>query len=562
MKKLCQPSPPVRRHRTLKKPSTHETSKLEEKLDGLVTLLKSATQGMPGLINPDLSHGDVFPATSENAPATASPSGASDAGFIPSKSLSNGGGLPEPTYTPTTTNSLRSMPLNDFSLQPDLHPALEPSAEDAELYLNKFRNDFVKHLPFIIIPPSVTSHQLRQDRPILWIAIMTVSSSNIAQQHSLSKEMREILARHAFVQGTRNMDFLLAVLVYATWDRGYCFGKPVLLSLLQLAIAILYDLELDKAPLKDPTLAIAYDLKGITKPTGIPRTLEERRAFLGCFLMSSVTCTALRKGSPLRWTAYSAECLRIIETEKEYETDELLIQLVKLRLICGRVRDFPWSSVVADTTTKAPAMFYLKSLEAELQDFKSNIPNSLSNNKALLIALHSTELTIYEVGLSQSHDNFNKQENRRIECLWACFNAVKSLFDVFLDISPAGYVGFSSMIYSNILQGLLVMQRLSTFEHAEWDRALVREHLNVSAILEESEKRFALVKEAAGLDDGGATNVDSFTDMASRVRFVKMLWYPTNAPTMAASDEIPSGDQLYDFQMEFSDPDWLRFIAP
>jgi hypothetical protein len=46
---------------------------------------------------------------------------------------------------------------------------------------------------------------------------MTVASSNSTQQISLSKEVRGILAREAFVEGTRNMDLLFAILVYATW---------------------------------------------------------------------------------------------------------------------------------------------------------------------------------------------------------------------------------------------------------------------------------------------------------------------------------------------------------
>jgi hypothetical protein len=63
-----------------------------------------------------------------------------------------------------------------------------------------------------------------------------------------------------------------------------------LISLIQLAIAILYDLGLDKPPSKDPAVMLAYDLKGVGKPSGISRvpSMEERRALLGCFLMSSV----------------------------------------------------------------------------------------------------------------------------------------------------------------------------------------------------------------------------------------------------------------------------------
>jgi hypothetical protein len=75
MHKLCQPSPPRRRAQTLKRTLAPETSKLEEKLDGLVTLLKSATQGMPGVINAALLNSSaqvLVPASHESTPGSTS----------------------------------------------------------------------------------------------------------------------------------------------------------------------------------------------------------------------------------------------------------------------------------------------------------------------------------------------------------------------------------------------------------------------------------------------------------------------------------------------------------
>lgn len=63
----------------------------------------------------------------------------------------------------------------------------------------------------------MTAYQLRQESPILWLCIMTVASTRSIQQEALSKEMRGVFGREAYVEGTRNMDLLLAVLVYATW---------------------------------------------------------------------------------------------------------------------------------------------------------------------------------------------------------------------------------------------------------------------------------------------------------------------------------------------------------
>jgi hypothetical protein len=171
--------------------------------------------------------------------------------------------------------------------------------------------------------------------------------------------------------------------------------------------------------------------------------------------------------------------------------------------------------------------------------------------------LYTTELSIYEIGFSQAPDAFNGEPNRRVECLWLCLNATKSWSDVFLSITPPEYVGFSALIYCAMPRCFVTMHRLATFEHAEWDQAILREHQDVSYFLEQSVKNFASVKEAAGLDIGGSEDVDSFTSMAARIRVIKMSWDSANAPAMT-SVGMPYNDGLYDFPMEFSDEDWLK----
>jgi hypothetical protein len=125
--------------------------------------------------------------------------------------------------------------------------------------------------------------------------------------------------------------------------------------------------------------------------------MEERRALLGCFLIDSAyesfrglktillilsRTSYFQKSDGLRWTTYSAECLRVIEETRELESDILLVQIVKSRLIFDAVMLAPWHDVMpdADHIVRPPAMFYLSALERQLQDFKSNIPNELQDN--------------------------------------------------------------------------------------------------------------------------------------------------------------------------------------
>ncbi|KAE9370271.1 hypothetical protein N431DRAFT_559479 [Stipitochalara longipes BDJ] len=564
MNKTCQPSPPMRKRRIMRKSSEKETSKLEQKLDGLVTLLTSATQSVPTIVNASATNtlSEISGPSNDDINFSYTPVGSSgNQQGINDRRVPSVERVSEPQFTSAASSSSAST-LGNLQ-QPTLPPVLQPSPEDAEFYLNKFRTQFIKYLPFMVLAPSVTSHQLRQDRPILWAAIMATASSNSTQQIALSKAVRATIGREAFVEGTRNMDLLLGILVYVVWDQRHSLDKPIYLSLGQLAIAMLYELGLDKPATSDPALILLYDLKGLRKPSRLSRapTSEERRALLGCFLMSSLSSSHLRKGDALRWTAYSNECLRVIETQKEADSDVLLVQLVKLRLILEKVTDAPWSGAVTqgDQSARPPAMFYLKSLESQIRDFKSKIPSELADNKILLMELYDTELRIHEIGLSQSPDIFNDQDNRRLECLYACLNAAKGWVDVFLSIPLAQYVGFSTPTYVNLIHWFVSVYRLSTFEHPEWDRGFVRENLDLSLVLETTERNFLQVKEVAGLDQNGSEDLDTFSIMASKTRVIKMWWEATTMSTLNSLSEAPS-DRMDDIPMDFLDDNWLRDV--
>lgn len=77
------------------------------------------------------------------------------------------------------------------------------------------------------------------------------------------------------------------------WFRGHyhVHDKPVITQATQLAMALVGNLGLNKPPLKEPKqIMLNLDARGCpTKPfSPSPRTMEERRAVLGCFLLGSV----------------------------------------------------------------------------------------------------------------------------------------------------------------------------------------------------------------------------------------------------------------------------------
>jgi len=173
--------------------------------------------------------------------------------------------------------------------------------------------------------------------------------------------------------------------------------------------------------------------------------------------------------------------------------------------------------------------------------------------------LYDTELRIHEVGLSQSPDVFCGQDNLRLECLYACFNAAKGWVDVFLSIPPVQYVGFSTPTYVSLMHWFVSVYRLSTFEHPEWDRGFVRQNLDLSSALETTERNFLQVKEVAGLDPNGSDDLDTFSIMASKARVIRMWWEATAGSTSNSVGEAPS-EGMNDIPMDFLDDSWLRDV--
>lgn len=104
----------------------------------------------------------------------------------------------------------------------------------------------------------------------------------------------------------------------------------------------------------------------------------------------------MQKGETLRWTSYCDECVRILQQEREAPSDLVLTQLAKLRLIALKTLDL---SLSEDGTT-LPTAFYMQSLQARLRDFKRTNPSELHNNRALLLELHNTELTVHELAMT------------------------------------------------------------------------------------------------------------------------------------------------------------------
>ena len=211
MNKECHPSVKVRKH-DAKRPAVSKTAQLEEKVDGLVSLLRSATQSVPVAADPNSTTVWNF-GGDNNIPAngTASPRNRIEGPM-------NGVSCdypPDPTLlTPATTDSdstFRHFPTSGVP------GGFEPSLYEAEEFLKIFRTQKSKYFPFVHIPSTTSAQQLHQERPFLWLCIMAMSSNSTSQQLALGSKIRHAVGRKMLLEYEKNLDLLLGLLAYIGW---------------------------------------------------------------------------------------------------------------------------------------------------------------------------------------------------------------------------------------------------------------------------------------------------------------------------------------------------------
>ncbi|RYP22129.1 hypothetical protein DL765_001888 [Monosporascus sp. GIB2] len=586
--------------------SRGRATRLEEKLDDLVTLLRSqastAAVGAGGVVgvsgvaaahavraaspqlaltpqstgddHPRLGVGDVFPSAQLVGPAVA-----------------NQVAVPACHQDPD--------PGRAFAVPDHLEPR-----QSAEESLRIFRENHLRFFPFVYIPPETTAKDLQRERPFLWLNIRTLTCKSSAQQHALGNRIREIVGRKVLAESERTMDLLLGLLGFLGWGLTQTTGRPFHVVFAGVAAAMVSDMRLDK-----PTHFNPFELSAF-KPYRFPypppsypphRTNEQRRAALACWVIGAINFCML-KSQHMRWTPHMEESLQKLADEPEWVGDQVLVVLVRVFRILEEVSHVRWSaSEVGDhaAATRSTPVYYVKALRANLEDIRRDLPPELMENRVVLTHLYSVEAQINELGLQNPAPSSPpvSMDFGRTECFEGFLRATKLWLEKYFSFEPAEYIGFTismCLFFSRLTQ---ILYRLSLTDDPTWDRAAVRHAVDLIATLEKGAARFASVARAAGFEGDGSDGGDIFTRVAHALQITIPNWrakleqagaIPATAPTAdgkagiagAGETDLAAGatttahesqlgssssvDRLEEFMMmDFADDPWItEFFTP
>ncbi|KAI5462859.1 hypothetical protein BGZ63DRAFT_379866 [Mariannaea sp. PMI_226] len=550
LRRECQPSAVVRK-RLSRRPAANKTARLEEKLDSLVTLLKTQAvasssnsqqqqQQPPNLTDSPHAQGQDQTETGyqpsltslEKRPVSVPITTLNANVPVPPQRLSAASATPSISTTPSSSH---------FSC--DIYPLDPPLSQNLQEdeYLRTFQSHHLKFLPFLYIPPGTTAAHLQRERPFAWLNIRALCCKSASETKQLNRKIREILAQSLLVDLERSLDLLLGLLIYLAWAMNHLEGKKILCAFSNLAISLVIDLRLDRPGQEDPCNETdSYNAFGHPIKQYVPasyRTNEERRAVLACYATCS-TIASLLKIQPMRWTSHMEDCLNHLASQPEYPGDEVLTTIAK---IC-KVKDDMNMTASARLTEfdsncppRPPPILYIKSFLARIEAVKKEVRADLLENKIIKSYLSNAFLVINNLPLfSQANPNVlpGLAEFGRTECVFACLHAIEQGFDNWFCFNIEELFGMSMAVMLHFGINTHFLYRLSIIEDPAWDRAAVRKALDLIQILERGAERVGSVPQAVGLQTNGG---DFFTSSAATLRNAIPMWRRAFANTDATS---------------------------
>ncbi|KAL2175080.1 uncharacterized protein P884DRAFT_207299 [Thermothelomyces heterothallicus CBS 202.75] len=530
------------------------TAQLEAKIEDLVTLLRH--QAAPAVKTPSLSNtgtniGTSTPTLSTHSTTTSqSEQGSSHPTPAPGLPLTRPDRGPGKVDAGPSCRS--SLPGDVVGPQAPAPPAAsaespsmpscvyQPNATEAAERLMTFRKYMLIFLPFVHLPATLTSEKLRESHPFLWFSIMTVTCRNVDRRLVMTEAIERFVAQRVVVDHEKSMDLLLGLLAMLGWTHYHLKGdKPKLSVLASLAKSLIYDLGLNKGPYETLISALLRAPTHHSSPRD--KTLEERRAVLACFLLTSQVAYTIKRLEALTWTSHMDECLQELSEQREWQGDDLLVAQVKVQLIVERL-----ARNISQSPDGIPPSYVLSSLRTQLQAIKAQLPPHLQQNDTILCHIFYAELAIHDVAMNKPKAGLSgiTSEMQRYEAIEGCISAIQGWFDRHFSIPSYVYIGMTFTYWWSMAHCLLTLSKISTLNEPGWNREAVRNRIDLLAVLDQLGIRFDEVSAQLQLETGPTVEEDPFSKFAKLVRTMKTNWAPEVAP--AQRNPGPSATTMTD----------------
>jgi hypothetical protein len=255
---------------------------------------------------------------------------------------------------------------------------------------SRYTDRMAPHLPGVVFPAGTTAAEIRKTKPVLFLSIMAVSSSELPSvQRTLTKELMQILADKVIVVGEKSLELVQALQVAVMWYwPPEHFEELKFYQLVHIAAVMAIDIGLGrKKSVMGGGLGLKKHIPAEWRqqhfkkhPLPDPTSLEARRAWLACYFLATNTAMALHRPNLIRWNSFMTECVDILESSPEAApTDKYFCHLVWTHKLAEEVgiqfdMDDPSANInIADSRTQ----YALRGFERDLEKYRNSVPEEL-----------------------------------------------------------------------------------------------------------------------------------------------------------------------------------------
>lgn len=393
--------------------------------------------------------------------------------------------------------------------------------ESDETLLSTFLTRMATYYPFVVLPPGTTVGQLESTKPLLLSAIKMVASvrhlrSLRAQSYLVMKHISE----HLLLRSERSLELLQTILLLLGWYHYHCMMHAQMNNLTALAYSLATDLYLNKPPgVHERTQLLVLNP---SQPG--TRTNDERRALCGVWYIGSVVSLAFSKMDQPRYTPYIDRCVRELEEAKEYDSDLVLVQLVRIQHLSDRISQLHAKDRLLDDLPgipRAPVNAYLNVFQAELNKHEAQIPRHLKSHKLVLLALKTATLRLWEPpvldlqlleNLTNSLTSMSLGSPSTLDILYRSNAAVKDWFDFWLTIEVTEYFYIPLVASSQLIVAVTMLARWAKLsntdpapppsQHQQQVNTVYSRHTGLNTLNSNPNNMFAVNNEVPSVNPG------------------------------------------------------------
>lgn len=396
--------------------------------------------------------------------------------------------------------------------------------DQANDFFTRYTELMVPHLPAVVFPRGTTAADIRKTKPILFLALMAVSSSEYPNiQRQLVKELTRLFADKIVVDGEKSIELVQALQISVVWYfPPEHFEELKFYQFVHVGAVMAIDLGLGRRRNSSKTRLVPYtwrDHPFRKHPLPDPTSIECRRAWLACYFMASNVAMALHRPNLIRWNSFMTECIDILESSPEAApTDKFLCHLVWTHRLAEEVgiqfsMDDPSSFV---NVAEPKVQYALRAFERELTKYSDGIPQA-EKGPALILGFHVLNLYMHEIALYvEKSDDFRTTFSAgvltepvpglnesltpaHINALSSCLTAIDGIFETFLSMDVSSIRCLPVFNFVRVAYAVVVLIKMyfsASTPNSELGKVINKDHMKVDEYLDRMLDKFREV--AAG----------------------------------------------------------------